>query len=204
MSSVTVSDLRRALAAPPAAARGDHDLNPELGPIAGALRAAAVLCPVARRPEGLAVILTLRPATMRAHAGQVAFPGGKIDPGDRGPLDAALRESREEIGLRPHQVEVLGELERYDTRTGFRVSPFVGLVEPGFQPVPEPGEVDAVFEIPLDFLMDAANHRRMSRAFRGVERHFWSMSHGGRLVWGATAGMIRALAERVAAAREAA
>ena len=198
---ITEADLRRALAGPHGPARGDHDLNPSLDPPRHDLTPAAVLCPIAPRPDGFTVILTTRPSTIRAHPGQNAFPGGKLDPTDANPLAAALRESREEIGLPPASVEVLGELERYETRTGFAVSPFVGLVAAGFAPVAEPGEVADIFEVPLDFLMDAANHRRMSRDWKGARRRFWAMPWRDRFIWGATAGMLRRLAERVAAAR---
>ena len=198
---VTEEDLRRAMRAPHGPARGDHDLNPEFAEPGRRLTQAAVLCPVVRRPGGLAVILTMRPRTMRAHPGQIAFPGGKVDPEDGTPLAAALREAEEEIGLPRSQVEILGELERYETRTGFAIAPFIGLVAEGFEPTPEPGEVAEAFDVPLDFLLDLANHRRMSRDWRGRRRFFWAMPFESRFVWGATAGMLRRLAERVAEAR---
>jgi 8-oxo-dGTP pyrophosphatase MutT (NUDIX family) len=201
MPPVEIEDIRRAMRAPHGPPRGDADLNPGLGGAPRPLTPAAVLCPIVRRPAGLAVILTMRPATMRAHPGQIAFPGGKVDPGDVNPLAAALRETHEEIGLPPAAVEIVGELERYETRTGFAVSPFVGLVAEGFRPVPEPGEVEEIFETPLDFLMDFANHRRLSREWKGERRRFWAMPWGDRFIWGATAGMLRRLAERVAEAR---
>ncbi len=199
---VTERDLRRALRMPHAGPRGDHDLNPSFRR-KGPLRPAAVLCPVVRRAAGLSVILTQRPLTLREHPGQIAFPGGKLDAADASPLAAALRESHEEIGLRADQVEVLGALEGYATGTGFAITPFVGLVAQDFAPAPQPGEVEAVFETPLDFLMDFTRHQRMSRVYGGIERHFWAMPWEDRFIWGATAGMLRQLAERVAAARDA-
>ena len=198
---VTEEELRRAMRAPHGPPRGDHDLNPDSLRPERRLTQAAVLCPVVRRRAGLAVILTLRPRTMRAHPGQIAFPGGKVDPEDGTPLAAALREAEEEIGLPRAAVEIIGELERYETRTGFAIAPFVGLVAEGFVPRPEPGEVEEAFDVPLDFLLDFANHRRMSREWRGRRRVFWAMPFETRFVWGATAGMLRRLAERVAEAR---
>jgi 8-oxo-dGTP pyrophosphatase MutT (NUDIX family) len=197
---VTEDLLRRAVLAPPAGPRGDGDLNPGAWPTPERLRPAAVLCPVARRPEGLTVVLTMRPATMRAHAGQIAFPGGKIDPGDASPLAAALREAREEIGLTEDEAEVLGPLDRYETRTGFAITPFVALLRPGFRAIPHPTEVAAVFEAPLDWLTDPARLRRMSREVGGVERRFWAVTWGEWFVWGATAGMLKGLADRLEAA----
>jgi 8-oxo-dGTP pyrophosphatase MutT (NUDIX family) len=194
--------LRDAVARSSRRHRGDHDLNPGFAP-AGPLRRAAVLCPVVRRPEGLSVVLTLRPTTMRAHAGQIALPGGKVDRDDVDAQAAALREAHEEIGLPPERVDMLGALARYRTRTGYAITPFVGLVEGDFTPRPEPGEVADVFETPLDFLMDLARHQRHTRRFQGVDRAFWAMPWGERFIWGATAGILRMLAEDVAAARAA-
>jgi 8-oxo-dGTP pyrophosphatase MutT (NUDIX family) len=197
---VSEADLRRAMLPPAGAPVGDA-LEEGAPP---RVRPAAVLCAVACRPEGLAVILTRRPTTMRVHAGQIAFPGGKCDPSDRSPLAAALREAREEIGLPAEQIEVLGPFERYVTRTGFAVTPFVGLVDPGFRPLPQPGEVEDVFEAPLDFLMDPANHQRLSREVAGRLRPYWAMPWRDRFIWGVTAGILRRLSERVAEARRAA
>ncbi len=201
MSPFTVSELalRRAMLPPPGAPVGDA-LEEGAPP---RIRPAAVLCAVVRRPSGLHVVLTQRPATMRVHAGQIALPGGKCDAGDRSPMAAALREAREEIGLPAEQIDMLGPFERYVTRTGFAVTPFVGLVEPGFQPLPEPGEVEEAFEVPLDFLMNPANHQRLTREVAGRPRAYWAMPWRERHIWGVTAGILRRLSERVADARRA-
>ncbi len=198
---VTEATLRRALLAPSSRVCGDGDLDGLGLQRPSRMRPAAVLAAVARRPHGLTLILTQRPRTMREHPGQIALPGGKIDAGDRSPLAAALREAREEIGLLADQIEVLGPIERYRTRTGFSITPFVGLVEPAFIPMPCPGEVDAVFEAPLDWVLDPQNHRRMTAEFKGVTRSFWATPWEAWFIWGATAGMIRALSERVQIAR---
>lgn len=161
------------------------------------LRRAAVLCPVIERPSGAAVILTRRSAHLKAHAGQISFPGGKIDSDDKTPLCAALREADEEIGLVPQMVEILGQLDQYDTRTGFLVTPFVGIVDPRFVASPDPGEVEEVFEVPLSFLMDPANHRQARLMARGRTGLFTEMVFGQYRIWGATAAMLRDLAERI-------
>jgi 8-oxo-dGTP pyrophosphatase MutT (NUDIX family) len=160
------------------------------------LRPAAVLLPIVDRPGGLSVLLTLRAADLRAHSGQVAFPGGKIDPGET-PCEAALREAHEEIGLQARFVEPLGWLDPYFTGTGFRVAPLVALVEPSFSLTVNKLEVDEVFETPFDFLMDAANHRLEEREWQGRRRRYYAIPHEGRYIWGATAGILRNLYEKL-------
>jgi 8-oxo-dGTP pyrophosphatase MutT (NUDIX family) len=159
-------------------------------------RPAAVLLPIVDRPGGLSVLLTLRAADLRAHSGQVAFPGGKIDPGET-PREAALREAHEEIGLHERFVEPLGWLDSFFTGTGFRVAPLVALVEPSFSLTVNKLEVDEVFETPFEFLMDAANHRLEEREWEGRRRRYYAIPHEGRYIWGATAGILRNLYEKL-------
>jgi 8-oxo-dGTP pyrophosphatase MutT (NUDIX family) len=134
---------------------------------------------------------------MKRHAGQVAFPGGRVDPGDASPLAAALREAQEEVGLDPAHAAVLGQADPYLTGTGYLIAPFVARLDPGFRPSPDPREVAAVFETPLSFLMTPANHQRHEREHEGVLRAYYAMPHNDRYIWGATAGIIRALYDRL-------
>ena len=187
--------------------RSDYDLNPDIKTSLNAsrrLRPAAVLCGVVERADGLHVILTQRPDTMKEHAGQIAFPGGKIDEADEGPVAAALREAEEEIGMPRSAAEVIGSIDHYETGTGFRVEPVVAMVDPDFSPRPDPREVDDVFETPLDFLMDPSNLRRHSGEWGGRKRLYYAIPWEGRYIWGATAGMLKSLADRIAALKEAA
>jgi len=157
---------------------------------------AAVLVAVVERPEPT-VLLTLRPETMRKHPGQVSFPGGRIDPGDSGPVAAALREAEEEIGLPPSQVEVIGIADRYRTVTGFEVTPVLGIVPPGLALFPHPGEVAALFEAPLHFLLDPAHQQVRTAVWRGRERTYYEIEWADRKIWGATAAMIVNLSRRL-------
>lgn len=165
----------------------------ELDP--GPLRPAAVLVPLVERYHGINVVLTRRAENLRDHPGQISFPGGRIDAGDSGPLDAALRETEEEIGVARPLVEVLGPLPRYRTGTGFLVHPLVGFVDPraGFRP--EPGEVSEIFEVPLEFVLDTRNHRPhiMHREGRRIRLH--AIPFRDYYIWGATAGMLRVFGE---------
>ncbi|HEX8216191.1 MAG TPA: CoA pyrophosphatase [Allosphingosinicella sp.] len=160
---------------------------------------AAVLVAVVDRPRPT-VILTLRPETMRKHPGQISFPGGRLDPGDEGPIDAALREAEEEIGLNPGLVEVIGTADRYRTITGFEVTPVIGIVPPDLELTPHPGEVAAVFEAPLDHLFDPAHQVVRTVEWRGRERSYFEIDYEGRRIWGATAAMIVNLSRRLALA----
>jgi 8-oxo-dGTP pyrophosphatase MutT (NUDIX family) len=154
-----------------------------------ALEPAAVLLLVVNHPEPT-VVLTQRTSHLAHHAGQIAFPGGRREGADESPEETALREAEEEIGLDAGRVELLGRLPEYRTGTGFAVTPVVGWVEPPLTYTPDPHEVADVFEVPLAFLMDTANHRYESAFYRGRMRHYWAMPYGERFIWGATAGMI--------------
>jgi 8-oxo-dGTP pyrophosphatase MutT (NUDIX family) len=182
-------------------ARGDLDLNPALWQRAGvsATKPAAVLVPIVDRDEPT-VILTIRTQELANHAGQVAFPGGKIDPDDESPVAAALREAKEEIGLAPLLVEPIGYLDLYLTFTGFRILPTVARVKPDFTLALNPREVTESFEVPLSFLMTPENHQRKSREWKGVTRDFYAMPFEDRYIWGVTAGILRNLYERICGA----
>jgi 8-oxo-dGTP pyrophosphatase MutT (NUDIX family) len=161
------------------------------------LRAAAVLLPLVERPPGLGLILTRRAALLKHHPGQVAFPGGKLEPGDATPLAAALREAEEEIGLEAAGVEPLGALDPHETVTGFLVTPFVGLVPEGFRPRPDPAEVEEVFEMPLAFALDPLNLQVHARRWQGKLRRYYAIPYGPHYVWGATARMLKTFADRM-------
>ena len=201
MSGLTRSEIEQAVRLA-GARRSDYDLNPEIKRAAigeRLLRPAAVLCGVVERRHGLSVILTQRPHTLREHAGQIAFPGGKIEATDESPVHAALREAEEEVGLPPSAVEVLGRIDPYETGTGFRVEPVIAMVDPAARLRPDPTEVAEIFEAPLDFLMDPANLKRHSGEWGGRTRLYYAIPWEGRYIWGATAGMLKSLSDRIAA-----
>jgi 8-oxo-dGTP pyrophosphatase MutT (NUDIX family) len=157
---------------------------------AGELTPAAVLLLVVNRPGEPTVVFTQRTAHLADHAGQISFPGGRAEEGDEGPAHTALREAREEVGIDPAGIEILGELPDYHTSTGYRVRPVVGWIEPPVDFAPDPYEVADVFEVPLSFLLETANHRYECAFYRGRLRHYWAMPWRGRFIWGATAGML--------------
>ncbi len=191
--------LRRALECG-GAASSDHDLNPEIVlPPDRRLRAAAVLVPVWLREGGARVILTKRASHLAHHPGQIAFPGGKIDAGDKSPEHAALREAREEIGLPSAQVELLGRLPLHETVTGYTVVPVLAMVRGDFVPLPEEGEVEEAFTVPLAHLMDLSRYRVERRLWRGGWRRYYVVPYGPYYIWGATARILRGLAERMQA-----
>jgi 8-oxo-dGTP pyrophosphatase MutT (NUDIX family) len=194
---MNLSRLQRALQAPPMGS-SDFDLNPDARPAAGrVLSPASVLVPLVERGAGLNLVLTRRAARLRHHPGQIAFPGGKQDPEDGSALGAALREAREEIGLDPAQVEILGHFDRHETVTHFTVTPFVGLVDPGFVPVADRREVDEVFEVPLGFVLDPGSFQIHGRRWQGAWRRYYVLPYGPHYIWGATARMLKTLSDRM-------
>ena len=197
MSVIDAGALSRALALPTGAS-SDFDLNPGLQlPPGRVLRAAGVLIAVRPGPLGAELILTKRSSRLKHHPGQIAFPGGKVDPGDDGPVGAALRESWEEVGLPQDRVTVLGTLPQHETVTGFLVTPVLGVVSGEFIPVPEAGEVEEVFTVPLAYVTAPANFRIERRRWRGEWRRYYAVPYGPYYIWGATARIMRGLADRL-------
>jgi 8-oxo-dGTP pyrophosphatase MutT (NUDIX family) len=177
---------------------GDYKINPgtELGLEDMDLKDAAVLIAVVEHGDDARVIFTQRTSTLRKHSGQIAFPGGKLDSGETPEL-AALREAEEEIGLGRHFVEVIGRLPSVPVLSGFRITPVLATVRPGFELTPNPGEVEFVFDVPLSFLMNPANHRREKRKFGDREWSYYEMPYRDRRIWGITAGIVRSVYERL-------
>ncbi|KEO52262.1 CoA pyrophosphatase [Thioclava indica] len=177
----------------------DYDLNPEtILPEGLKLRPAGVLVAFDVSGAEPLLYLTKRSSHLRHHPGQISFPGGKVDPGDDGPIGAALRESHEEIRLDPANVEVLGTLEPHETVTSFLVTPVLARIKAPFTPRPEAGEVAEVFTVPLSHISNLANYRVESRRWRGARRHYYVAPYGPYYIWGATARMLRALADGMA------
>lgn len=178
---------------------GDHSWNPGLKPlfVHDRLRDAAVLVPVIDRGDEATVLLTKRTDNLRSHSGQIAFPGGRVDPTDRSAEHAALRETEEEIGLGAEFIDIVGRLPDYVSGSGYRIAPVLSVVRPDFLLTINRDEVDDAFEVPLRFLMDVRNHRRDSRIWENRERFFYAMPFGERYIWGVTAGILRTLYERL-------
>jgi len=198
----TIETVRRRISAVTLDMReddGDFHLNPDMRDhiITSSKKHAAVLIGLVERNGEAQVILTKRAEKLNSHSGQIAFPGGRIDDTDASPEAAALREAWEEIGLDQNEVEVIGRLPDYHTGSGFRVAPILGLVKPEADYEISPDEVDYMFEVPLAFLMDEANHVKASRDLAGRFRHFYEMPYGEHFIWGVTAGIIRVLHDRV-------
>ncbi|MCW2305713.1 CoA pyrophosphatase [Rhodobium gokarnense] len=177
---------------------GDHVIDPSLDRLHDKhLRDAAVLVPVVAREPEATVLLTVRTEHLPSHAGQIAFPGGKIDDDDHSALHAALREAEEEIGLSAAVIEPIGQLEPYVSNSGFRIVPVLSVVAPEFSLTINENEVADAFEVPLSFLMTASNHRRSSKRYKGLNRIFYEMPYGDRYIWGVTAGILRRIYERL-------
>ena len=179
---------------------GDHDLNPFMKEWVDAeerLKPAAVLVPIIEHNTGLTVLLTKRTDHLHHHAGQISFPGGRVEEDDLNAIDTALRETKEEIGLNRTFIEVAGYLDDYETGTGFQITPVVGFVRLGFDLNVDDFEVAEVFEVPLEFLFDPKNHQRHSRDHNGRQRQYYAMPYGEFYIWGATAGMLMNLYRRV-------
>ncbi|MEX0842690.1 MAG: CoA pyrophosphatase [Xanthobacteraceae bacterium] len=192
-------DVPAALTDPDAVpSRGDHELNKEMQALWALrpIRPAAVLVPVIDRPQPT-VLLTQRSAHLPDHAGQISFPGGKIEPGDENPLAAALREAEEEIGIERRFVEPIGYLDLYMTTLGYRIVPTLARITPEYGLTLNRSEVDEAFEVPLAFLMEPANHQRHSRDWQGLRRYYFAIPFEERHIWGATAGILRNLYESI-------
>lgn len=206
-SPYTKTQIRAAL--DPRPSTPDHDLQWLAGAtpeVASRVRAslpardevpAAVLVPIIDRDTGLTVLLTQRAATLKDHAGQISFPGGRIESGDADAWHAALREAQEEIGLRPDTVEFAGYLPDHHVISGFCVTPVVGFVDPGYQLLIAEAEVHDAFEVPLEFILDAANHKSRTRSIAGLSFEVHDIPYGARNIWGATAGMLMTLYRRL-------
>jgi 8-oxo-dGTP pyrophosphatase MutT (NUDIX family) len=190
------NDILRAIALP-AKGTSDFDLNLDGNRCAGELKSAGVLVPLIVRPDGINLILTKRAAHLSNHPGQISFPGGKRENGDANIVFTALREAQEEIGLYPESVDVLGSLPTHDTITGFKVTPTIGWIEGDWEAVADPSEVSEVFEVPLVQLMNLENFHLQIRAWKGINRSYYSVPYGPYYIWGATAGILRGFCKQM-------
>jgi len=174
----------------------DYDLN-DRNATHHQLTPAAVLVPLVEYPQGISVLLIQRTEHLNNHAGQISFPGGKAEPGDKDPIATALRETQEEIGLADEHIQIIGLLDDYETVTKFRITPVVSMVEKGFNLVLDSFEVSEAFEVPLDFIFNPLNHQICNRSVNGIERYFYVFEYKDHYIWGATAGMLMNLYQRV-------
>ncbi|NNK79169.1 MAG: CoA pyrophosphatase [Litoreibacter sp.] len=198
MSRYSLEKIEAALGQP-AAPSSDFDLNPNVNlPEGRVLRDAAVLIPIYEKRGELRLILTKRSSALKHHPGQIAFPGGKRDEADASLSDAALREAHEEIGLPKHSATLLGNLASHETVTGFQVTPFIAHISQPFTPTPEQGEVAEVFSVPFDHVLEPSNFAIQGRRWRGETRYYYTVPYGPYFIWGATARMLRSLADQVA------
>ncbi|MTI10256.1 CoA pyrophosphatase [Curvivirga aplysinae] len=170
--------------------RGDADLNPGMQPMRDPLTPASVLVPLVQRNDGITVLLTQRTDHLHDHAGQISFPGGRAEKDDSDAIDTALRETEEEVGLNRRHVETIGQLDPYITRTGFDVTPVVGVVTPPFETELDDFEVASIFEVPLTFFLNRENHVKQAYEFESIRRHFYVLPYKDYHIWGATAGML--------------
>jgi 8-oxo-dGTP pyrophosphatase MutT (NUDIX family) len=180
---------------------GDGNLNGHASPTGRKLKPAAVLALIIKDGDELSLTFTQRADHLQAHAGQISLPGGRQNVGRESLAECALRETEEEVGIAPEQIELLGRWDSYETVTGYEVTPFVGIMDGPVEFVTDPGEVADVFMVPLEFLMDPKNHRLEEKEFRGMLRRFYAMPWQGRYIWGATAGMLKALTDRLASSK---
>ncbi len=196
-TAVTLDRVRRAMSLTSGAST-DYDLNPDVTlPPGRVLRPAGVLVPLIEHHGQLRLILTKRSSHLKHHPGQIAFPGGKVDEGDADVVATALREAQEEIGLPPENVQVIGTLPTHETVTSFNMTPVVGLIRDVFDPIPEPGEVDEVFSVPLTHVLETQRFSVQSRRWRGQRRYYYTVPFGPYYIWGATARILRAFADRM-------
>ena len=202
MTATRVQIIERLASVELGGGRSDFDLNPDAWLDRRHVKdtdltPAAVLVPLVERANGCTVLLTKRTDHLHDHAGQISFPGGRVEDSDKDVIDAALRETEEEVGIPRHQIEVIGELEPYRTGTGYHISPIVGFIDSNYELTIDEFEVAEVFEVPLSFIFDPANHQRRSTIYRDVERHFYVLPYEDRYIWGATAGMLVGFYSRV-------